>query len=405
MVATLLLAPLLAGPANAQAPVVRDSAGITIIESSPPPPGSRPPIRVADRPMLQIGAEDRGPNYQFNDIAAATRLRDGSIAVADRGSGEIRIFDGSGRFVRKVGRRGEGPGESRRLSHIRAMGDDSLLAWDALGGRFTIFTPAGRVARTFTARADPERVAAFGLVRELLGDGSFFGYRLGRHPPPPVKAVVRDTLLVALYTGEGKYVSAVGRFLGLQTLQHTGGTMPGPTGVIVEAFSVAGVPFPRETLLRAGSDWLYAGDGETTYEILGYNRGGSLKRVIRVRQDPQRVTPEVIARHRAEPRGRDTPARPNPRPNIDVALYPKTMPAYAAFRVDAAQRLWVKDYPAPGEKEPRWNVFDPGGKLLGSVPTPPGVDVLEIGTTHLLGVWRDELDVEHVRLYALSPGS
>ena len=87
---------------------VRDSAGIQIVENSIARVGDRVPFRVSERPTLQIGVESGDPNHQFTEIAAATRLADGSLVIADRRSGEIRIFDASGAFLRKFGRKGQG---------------------------------------------------------------------------------------------------------------------------------------------------------------------------------------------------------------------------------------------------------------------------------------------------------
>ena len=52
-----------------------------------------------------------------------------------------------------------------------------------------------------------------------------------------------------------------------------------------------------------------------------------------------------------------------------------------------------------------WTVFDPAGRMLGELSTPPRFQVIQIGDDYVLGVWKDDLDVEHVRLYALAkPG-
>jgi hypothetical protein len=61
----------------------------------------------------------------------------------------------------------------------------------------------------------------------------------------------------------------------------------------------------------------------------------------------------------------------------------------------------VLDYAHPGSDERRWTVFSPEGRALGSVVTPPGLRVLEIGRDYVLGVWQDELDVEYVRMHRL----
>jgi hypothetical protein len=55
--------------------------------------------------------------------------------------------------------------------------------------------------------------------------------------------------------------------------------------------------------------------------------------------------------------------------------------------------------------EPRkWEVFDPAGAWLGTLSTPARFSVLEIGRDYVLGVRRDDLDVEHVQVLRLRRG-
>jgi len=56
----------------------------------------------------------------------------------------------------------------------------------------------------------------------------------------------------------------------------------------------------------------------------------------------------------------------------------------------------------PSDPQPTWTVFADDGHVLGTVDTPPGLEIYQIGNDYVLGVWRDETDVEHVRLYGLS---
>jgi hypothetical protein len=79
----------------------------------------------------------------------------------------------------------------------------------------------------------------------------------------------------------------------------------------------------------------------------------------------------------------------------------ETFPAYASLRLDRSGYLWVEDYRRPGDEQPVWQVFDPEGVLVTSVHTPEGLRILDIGDDYVLGVVRDEFDVERVRLHRL----
>ena len=85
--------------------------------------------------------------------------------------------------------------------------------------------------------------------------------------------------------------------------------------------------------------------------------------------------------------------------------------------LDAVGNLWVEPYSPPGSEIPRFQVYAPDGSWLGTVAVTPGLALelgdtglrlgqgpragFEIGDHYILGVWRDELGVEHVRLYGL----
>jgi hypothetical protein len=48
-----------------------------------------------------------------------------------------------------------------------------------------------------------------------------------------------------------------------------------------------------------------------------------------------------------------------------------------------------------------WRVFDPSGIWLGTVTLPARFNPMDIGKDYVLGLWRDEDDVEHIRIYRL----
>jgi hypothetical protein len=106
-----------APPATTAAePVVRDSAGITIVENHAPRWRDGEGWRISPAPVLEIGMIDGPAAYQLDGVRNAARLPDGSIAVADGGSRQIRIYDAEGRHFRSFGGQGGGPGEFETLA-------------------------------------------------------------------------------------------------------------------------------------------------------------------------------------------------------------------------------------------------------------------------------------------------
>ena len=80
----------------------------------------------------------------------------------------------------------------------------------------------------------------------------------------------------------------------------------------------------------------------------------------------------------------------------------ETYPAYRSIRADREGRIWLEDSRGPGDETRWWTVFSPEGHALGRVRMPDGFTVFEIGSDYVLGLVRDELEVERVRLHRLT---
>ena len=91
--------------------------------------------------------------------------------------------------------------------------------------------------------------------------------------------------------------------------------------------------------------------------------------------------------------------------HLDEMAVPATRPAYGILLVDAQGNLWAGEYTRYPASPQRWTVFSRNGELLGEVTVAEQFKVLQIGADWVLGVGRDELDVEYVMLYGLEkPG-
>ena len=84
----------------------------------------------------------------FYFVRGANRLSDGSIAMMDNGSGEIRIFSSDGRHLRSMGGQGEGPGEFRIGRYIWVLPGDTLWVGDYRPWRYHVYLSTGEFVRT-----------------------------------------------------------------------------------------------------------------------------------------------------------------------------------------------------------------------------------------------------------------
>jgi hypothetical protein len=352
--------------------LVRDSAGIAIVENAGPEWRNGQAWRVEVTPLLQIGELDGDEPYVFSSITDAARLSDGGIVVADGGSRQLRFFDGAGRHVRTAGRLGGGPGEFQIIAAMLPLVDDSLLVVDPASRRISIAHATAGVVRSLRM---PDSLTVFQPLgpageRSVLGYSALaeFGVSSGR-----------DSLDAWELRLDGSGGGRIVRLAG-QSREYARGFGPMPA-----------------IALTANGFWYGSGD---TYEFRQYGFDAKLRRITRMPHRPVAVSPEMIAGAKdqhAEAAGTFGPTVPD-------LPFPEYLPPFAGALTDRDGNLWVR--PMGTGQEPIWSVLNPEGHYLGDVVLPNGFVPFEIGSDYILTrVW-DEYQVEYLRLYRLvKPGT
>jgi hypothetical protein len=372
--------------------VVRDSAGVQIVENRSYEWPAGHGWHLASQPALDIGAVDGDPDYQLFQVVGALRLSNGRIAIANSGTGELRFYDSSGEFMSKTGRRGGGPGEFQGLRWMGSLSADSLMTFDWRNRRISIFDPAGNFVRSITldalAPAPPSHthVDQFGYGSLIIGAQRLFASTVVQ------SGVYDDTIFHLSFDLKSATHDTIGRHPGAQSyiLVHD------------EGLELLPIPFGRSPQTAAYGSGFFFGRGDS-YAVGFYSSDGTLRRSIRKLQPNQSVTAEDQERYiEGSLEGIDDEGERRIVENLlaDVP-FPETMPAYGALRLDSEGYLWVEEFRRPGDNQPRWTLFDPEGRMLGQVETSPRFTIHQIGPDFVLGSWRDEIDVEHVRLYEL----
>jgi hypothetical protein len=128
-----------------------DNAGVLVAIT----PGSEARAQVGWRVEsvldLVLGTPD-SPSKDFYRIQGLRGSPDKGVVVVDGSSRELRFFDWEGRLERRVGRRGEGPGEFGSPVLVPTAGEDSLVVWDRELLRFQVFSMDGQESRTIRLR-------------------------------------------------------------------------------------------------------------------------------------------------------------------------------------------------------------------------------------------------------------
>ena len=396
----LALVPLLAAP-SAAAQATRDSAGIRIIDNAKPAWGPGREWRLSEKPILAIGG-GTGADYQLGRIAGVTRLSDGRVVVADQSTLQLKLYDASGRHLKSVDGKGQGPGAFGDFHTIARLAGDSIAV--ETRDMASIFAPSGTFVRS---------------VR-------FGPFAAGALQTPFVSALGRfdnGTTVVADFpqgergpVGAQQWVDSASLFL-----VDRSGAVVRPLGKAPVVVFVAGANHPSP--MDFGPQAAYASSGRAfywgfsdEYAIRVYDAEWKLKRIIRRAWTPRPLTgPDLDAyvdgwmQMWSKKRGAEREAE---RKAMREEAYPEFLPAYSAILATPTGEIWVREPDltgAPGcwclaglsTVPSKWSVFDAGGRWLGDVVMPPRFIPLEIGADYVLGRSRDVDNAPRAVMYRL----
>ena len=162
------------------------------------------------------------------------------------------------------------------------------------------------------------------------------------------------------------------------------------------------IPFGKYAMAAVAPHQFYFGAGDT-WEVQGYDKSGILTRIYRLHRPPLPVgSGDLEAVIEEEVAQADDPSEaPEIRAGFEEMPVPDLMPAFSSIQTDHEGYLWVERFRRPGEDTPVFDILDPQGNLVGRVSIPPRSEILQIGPDHVLTLFRDELEVEYVRMLNL----
>ncbi|MEX2284493.1 MAG: 6-bladed beta-propeller [Gemmatimonadota bacterium] len=97
-----------------------------------------------------------GPGIIEDDRSIIVKRSSAGLYFVAKGFGtNIKVFDASGRYLRTIGRSGQGPGEFHSIAALMVTPGDSLLVVDNGNRRLTVYSPAFALVRTTVLNFDP----------------------------------------------------------------------------------------------------------------------------------------------------------------------------------------------------------------------------------------------------------
>ena len=403
-----------------------DSAGVRVVVNSGPQWAEGEGWQVTADPVVTLGTVDYPVEQQFQRLGEVTRLSDGTVVVLEIDDAQLRAYDPSGALLWTAGGIGDGPGETRPYDDTRAV--LTRLPGDTLqlqnGQARVRFSANGDLLEH--VRVDYARFRRWGRI--FLQYCPFDAYFLQNAivfcedpwleaPVPDSSAggptIMRTDWSLDMLDTLGTFFQTARASVEMEWFgerrSHRIRSPLGPKG----NFRV-GVR-DRPWLLYARND----GYRIEKWDVLT----GALSLVVERRAPRRARTAEEATRVLQWgvliPPGNET-LELDPTDDRWAAL--DSLSIAEDFLLDDLGFLWVRRGPSPSEGDEgltseftdytgrQWtilrpsglhDVFRPDGVYLGTVQLPHDLEVHEIGADYVLGVAKDDLDIEYVRTYGL----
>ncbi len=379
---------------------MEDSAGVQLVRNSLPPIWGEGDAWGFEE-VLTIGEAAGDPDYQFGQIAGLDVTSDGFILVLDNLAQHIKVYSADGVFDRTVGQAGSGPGEFGPGAAVLMVGTaDTVIVPDAGNQRVNVI---------------------------LLGEGESTSFPLSFEEGIPMRWQVSNSGILAVQRRALNLPNQDAVDVDLIARQAYDGTivdtmLTPPRG---ETFSFGGglpefhffAPEPTWTLLNDGT-FVHAVNNEYRISVAGPD--GSVTRVITMPSEPVAVSEEDkeiitgLIMRLMEEQGVPPQALDGIKQGIS---YEDVFPAFTQMRNGPEQSLWVQRIGVPSDmtedEQENWNplldqgsddwdVFDGEGRYLGVVTMPDRFSPFSLKGDLFYGVWRDEFEVQYVKVYRVT---
>jgi hypothetical protein len=338
---------------------------------------------ITQDPIMEIAPSDGDGGRPWGRIVGVSRLSSGRVVVSDGLNRELSLYTPDGDLIQRKGGSGEGPGEFRILMAPMLCGGDSVYVWDPAQGRVSVFDQDLEYVRQFRdsevrsgfpelARWHPEKMTC-------NGSGVFITTARSVAQMPRVEGPARVDMRVEVFS-QGSPMAVVG-------------PIPGDD-LYLAANTLAPRPLGKKTTVSVSQDRLYVGTADSfsvgVYSLHGDRLGPVVDTVQSVEISNDKL--DAYLSSRAEEH----------RSFYANLEYPGTFPSYSDLETDPDGNLWVEVYRPPGERRTTWRVYHREGQFVAALDVPEGFKVFEVGVDYLLGVGRDDLDVERVLMFGIS---
>jgi hypothetical protein len=308
---------------------------------------------------ISIGTNEGDERYLLSSPMGVKTAENGDIYILDWADVNIRVYDKDGRFLRTVGRKGQGPGDFNIPCYFCLLPDGTLCILDSANQKLSVLDGQGRFLRGFPLA---------GYCREVEADpGNELVFLEEKFPPRNV-------------FGKSGLIQMTNRFFRADP----------DKGTLSELFEFKGEQMfviPKEGGSNGWFDscWSVRKKGgisigyNETYEIWDFSPSGK----------PRFKYGRAFVPIKWKPKMRDPK-------NPDFAFFserdkygPKNEPVFSSFLIDDNDNLWVELTPMNSKEARIYDVFTPEGVYSRQVKTEHPISLFKNGRAYSIIYSRD----------------
>jgi len=285
---------------------------------------------------LSIGGEDEDGNIILFRLGRFIVDQNENIHIVDSQDQVIKVFDKEGKYIRTIGRKGEGPGEFRSIRYPTFLPDGRLLVMDFSARRTSLFDSSGEFLKSYQWK---KRFSQFHWATNssyILTEYTFKG-------ESPLEG---RRLFVKEYDFEGNEIRSFGEFIAEEGKPFIG-----------EKFTaIFSIPYSPESIFSADQKRKYLYHClNNKYTIEVFDEKGKVFRRIDRPYEPVPFTSEDVEEFRA---------RYERSQNESLRKFAKEIPLPSVktitprMLVDDSGNLWIKTHEQREEEERTFSAYD-----------------------------------------------
>jgi len=301
---------------------------------------------------LSIGEADGPEEYIFSNLRNLTVDDRGYIYALDVREMHIKVYNDEGKYVRTIGRAGQGPGDIQGPRNVYITAQNEVMVPDSMNNRLTFFSMEGEFIRSITTTPI--------VLSETIIDskGDIIGRAIVKEEENPRHELKK-------FNADLKYLCS-----------FDSSPLPNPRNLN---------PFMPSLIWDIDKNDRVVCGYPITYEIKYFDPDGNLIKIIEKDFEPLEITKDDIERMEGMHQG------------INLSI-PKYYPAFRDFIIDDECRIFVLTWEKVPDGEKRYyDVFDKEGKYIAIIPL--GLRTQLIKKNKLYAIEEDELGYHVVKRY------